>query len=108
MQMELLHSTSDDPFKSIFTNVFDGCVLNIEYFYSQRVEQVPVDFLHVAVVYGESVNEGSDLSQAHGQGGNVRVIAMYEHALFTALDTSAWKYWSFRAIILWRWVNPVN
>jgi hypothetical protein len=106
--MELLHSIGDDTFKSIFANVFDGRVLNIEYFYSQRVEQVPVDFLHVAVVNGESVNEGPDLSEANGQGGNVRVIAMYVHALFTAFDTSAWKYWSFRAIILWRWVNPVN
>ena len=66
-----LHSISDDTFKSIFTNVFDGRVLNIEYFYSQRVEQVPVDFLHVAVVNGESVNEGPDLSEANGQGGNV-------------------------------------
>ena len=61
-----LHSISDDTFKSIFTNVFNGCVLNLEYFYSQRVEQVPVDFLHVAVVNGESVNEGPDLSEADG------------------------------------------
>ena len=71
LKRSYLHSVSDDTFKSIFTYVFDGRVLNIEYFYSQRVEQVPVDFLHVAVVNGESVNEGPDLSEANGQGGNV-------------------------------------
>ena len=71
LKRSYLHSVSDDTFKSIFANVFDGRVLNIEYFYSQRVEQVPVDFLHVAVVNGESVNEGPDLSETNGQGGNV-------------------------------------
>ncbi len=101
-----LHAICNDSVESAVTDVLDGSVFDDQILDCQRLKEISVDFLHVAVFNGERVNESFHLSKPHGQGGNVGVVTFDVNTLFTALQALTRVKWPLRAVVFgWR-IDP--
>ena len=67
--------------KGAVADVLDGGVLDDQMLDAERTEGVAVQTLNVAVADLQGVDEGADLLEAHGEGGQVGVGALDVEAL---------------------------
>ena len=90
----------------IVADVLDGRVHNLQHLDSQVVEHAAVELLYVAVGDPERVDQGLDLSETQGQGGQVGVGAVQVDALLRALGAVAGVDGPGGALVLGRRVDP--